>query len=217
MDYLHGDVVDGEREACCDYEYARESHVLRAAALGLAKLPGELARLGWRADQALSEQKAEADSGDGIKGEQAQSPRSEPGPWDVERNRGDVFAPWTAEDEAALLRKDRVLSFEEICQQIDEDFLCEGLFRQSPWLEFFTCTQFPGIPWNSLSACDRREILETLPRGWMPTAAMRVLPMSDGMILQSSCNDLRGHDAINRPMRGKEERKSSRHLKVRAP
>ena len=45
---------------------------------------------------------------------------------------------------------------------------------------------------------------------------MRVLPMSDGMILQSSRDDLRGHDAINRPMRGKEERKSSRHLKVRA-
>jgi hypothetical protein len=32
MDYLHGDVVDGEREACCAYEYARETPVLREAA-----------------------------------------------------------------------------------------------------------------------------------------------------------------------------------------
>ena len=32
MDYLHGDVVDGEHEAACDYEYSRESRVLREAA-----------------------------------------------------------------------------------------------------------------------------------------------------------------------------------------
>ena len=32
MAYLHGDVVDGEHEAACDYEYSRESPVLRAAA-----------------------------------------------------------------------------------------------------------------------------------------------------------------------------------------
>jgi hypothetical protein len=32
MDYLHGDVVDGEYEAACGYEYARESKVLREAA-----------------------------------------------------------------------------------------------------------------------------------------------------------------------------------------
>ena len=85
-------------------------------------------------------------------------------PWDVERNRGDVFAPLTAEDEAALLRKGRPLSFEEICQQIDEDFLCGGLFLQSPWFEFFTCVPVSRILHGI--ACpqeDRREILETLP------------------------------------------------------
>ena len=32
MAYLHGDVVDGEHEAACDYEYSRESRVLREAA-----------------------------------------------------------------------------------------------------------------------------------------------------------------------------------------
>lgn len=32
MDYLHGDVVDGEFEAACDYEYGRESNVMREAA-----------------------------------------------------------------------------------------------------------------------------------------------------------------------------------------
>jgi hypothetical protein len=32
MDYLHGDVVDGEYEAACFYEYARESTVLREVA-----------------------------------------------------------------------------------------------------------------------------------------------------------------------------------------
>ena len=32
MAHLHGDVVDGEHEAACDYEYSRESPVLRAAA-----------------------------------------------------------------------------------------------------------------------------------------------------------------------------------------
>ena len=37
IDYLHGDVADGEFQAACDYEYARESYVLCAAALGLAK------------------------------------------------------------------------------------------------------------------------------------------------------------------------------------
>jgi hypothetical protein len=44
----------------------------------------------------------------------------------------------------------------------------------------------------------------------MLTAAIRVLPMSDGMILQSPRDDLRSLYAINWPMRGKEERKSSR-------
>jgi hypothetical protein len=32
MDYLHGDVVDGEFKAACQYEYARESKILRKAA-----------------------------------------------------------------------------------------------------------------------------------------------------------------------------------------
>jgi hypothetical protein len=32
MDYLHGDVVDGEFKAACQYEYGRESKILRKAA-----------------------------------------------------------------------------------------------------------------------------------------------------------------------------------------
>jgi hypothetical protein len=32
MDYLHGDVVDGEFKAACQYEYARESNIVRKAA-----------------------------------------------------------------------------------------------------------------------------------------------------------------------------------------
>jgi len=32
MDYLHGDVVDGEFKAACQYEYGRESNILRKAA-----------------------------------------------------------------------------------------------------------------------------------------------------------------------------------------
>jgi hypothetical protein len=31
MDYLHSDVVDGEFKAACQYEYARESNILRKA------------------------------------------------------------------------------------------------------------------------------------------------------------------------------------------
>jgi hypothetical protein len=159
MAYLHGDVVDDEFEAACDYEYARESHVLRAAALAVAKLPGELAGQ-WRAEfQKTIEQLEEEEAvrfRDIQEGNQVR-------PWDVERNRGDVFASLTAEDEAALLRKGRALSFEEICQQIDEDFLCGGLFLQSPWFEFFTQAHFLDTPWNSLTQEDRRGILETLP------------------------------------------------------
>jgi hypothetical protein len=39
MDYLHGDVVDGEFKAACQYEYARESNILRKAAELLSRNP----------------------------------------------------------------------------------------------------------------------------------------------------------------------------------
>ena len=39
MDYLHGDVVDSEFRAACEYEYARESKVLQKAAQLLRSNP----------------------------------------------------------------------------------------------------------------------------------------------------------------------------------
>jgi hypothetical protein len=39
MDYLHGDVVDGQFRAACQYEYARESNTLRRAAESLSRDP----------------------------------------------------------------------------------------------------------------------------------------------------------------------------------
>lgn len=39
MDYLHGDVIDGEHEAACYYEYARKSETLLAAAIVRKKDP----------------------------------------------------------------------------------------------------------------------------------------------------------------------------------
>ncbi len=39
MDYLHGDVVDGQFRAACQYEYARESNVLCKAAELLRREP----------------------------------------------------------------------------------------------------------------------------------------------------------------------------------
>lgn len=39
MDYLHGDVIDGEHEAACHYEYARLSETLLAAANVMKKGP----------------------------------------------------------------------------------------------------------------------------------------------------------------------------------
>ena len=74
-----------------------------------------------------------------------------------------MFAPLTAEDEADLLRKGRQLSFEEICQRIDETFSCGGLFLASPWLEILSCADFPEKPWNSLSAEDRTGICRAFP------------------------------------------------------
>ena len=135
--------------------------MLRAAAgMGIAKQLSGLSAERWRAEFQKTIKQLEEEEAvrlrDIQEGNQAR-------PWDVEGNRGDVFASLTAEDEAALLRKGRALSFEEICEQIDEDFLCGGLFLQSPWLEFFTCERFPETPWNSLSEEDRRGILETLP------------------------------------------------------
>jgi hypothetical protein len=53
MAYLHGDVVDGEHEACCDYEYAREGRALREA----ARLQGQglsFAEIGEEIDSAFS-------------------------------------------------------------------------------------------------------------------------------------------------------------------
>ena len=105
MDYLHGDVEDGEHEAACDYEFARESRVLRAAAgMGIAKQLSGLSAEQWRAEFRKAIKKLEEEEGKGIKSEKRVRP------WDTERNRGDVFAPLTAEDEAALLRKGRQLS-----------------------------------------------------------------------------------------------------------
>ena len=138
MDYLHGDVADDEFEAACDYEFARESRVLRAAAgMGIANQLSGLSAEQWRAEFRKTIKKLEEEEGKGIQSEKRVRP------WDNERNRGDVFAPLTAEDEAALLRKGRQLSFEEICQQIDETFSCGGAFLASPWLEILSCSQFP--------------------------------------------------------------------------
>jgi hypothetical protein len=39
VDYLHGDVVDGEFKAACQYEYARESNILHKAAERLRRDP----------------------------------------------------------------------------------------------------------------------------------------------------------------------------------
>lgn len=39
MDYLHGDVTDGQFRAACRYEYARESNILRKAAELLSRDP----------------------------------------------------------------------------------------------------------------------------------------------------------------------------------
>ena len=50
MAYLHGDVVDGEHEAACDYEFARESRLRRAAGMGIAKQLSGLSADQWRAE-----------------------------------------------------------------------------------------------------------------------------------------------------------------------
>ena len=43
MDYLHGDVVGDEFKAACQYEYARESYVLRRATqLSRSKLTADI-------------------------------------------------------------------------------------------------------------------------------------------------------------------------------
>ena len=42
MDYLHGDVVGDEFKAACQYEYARESNVLRKAAELLRSNPTQI-------------------------------------------------------------------------------------------------------------------------------------------------------------------------------
>jgi hypothetical protein len=66
MDYLHGDVVDGEHEAACDYEYARESRVLRAAAgMHIAKRLGELTAEQWRAEFQKATERLEEQEGKG--------------------------------------------------------------------------------------------------------------------------------------------------------
>jgi hypothetical protein len=103
MAYLHGDVVQGEQEAACHYEYARESGALREA--------------------------------------------------------------------ASLHRED--LNFEEIAEEIASnetfssqtavDLMAVDLILASPWLEIFTCPHFPEIPWNSLPAEAREELLRAYP------------------------------------------------------
>jgi hypothetical protein len=158
MDYLHGDVVDGEHEAACDYEYARESRVLRAAAgMHIAKRLGELTAEQWRAEFQKATERLEEQEGKRVPQE------NQVRPWDNERNRGDVFAPLTAEDVAALQEKGRLLSFDEICEEIDKTFSCGGLFLASPWLEILSCESFPETPWNGLSAEDRAGILRVFP------------------------------------------------------
>jgi len=158
MAYLHGDVADDEFEAACDYEFARESRVLRATAgMGIAKQLSGLSVEQWRAEFQKTIKKLEEEEGKGTQSEKRVRP------WDNERNRGDVLAPLTAEDQAALLRKGRQLGFEEICQRIDETFSCGGLFLASPWLEILSCPNFPEKPWNSLSAEDRARILRAFP------------------------------------------------------
>ena len=54
MAYLHGDVVDGEHEVACDYEYARESRVLREAARLHRQGSFELEEIGEEIDQTFS-------------------------------------------------------------------------------------------------------------------------------------------------------------------
>ena len=63
------------------------------------------------------------------------------------------------------MHKDR-LSFEEIAEAIDQTYSSRrlwGPFSASPWLEILSCADFPEIPWNSLPAKAREEVLRAYP------------------------------------------------------